>query len=452
MTTSPVIAVVGGGISGMTAAYRLRVALGEGARIDVYEPAGRLGGVLHTVNLGGHRVDVGAEAFITRRPEMLDLLAELGLTDRQRSTMGVRPLVYAGAKLHTLPTPTVNGIPASAESVAGLVDDQTLERIASEPQRPMTWNVGADPSVAEVVASRFGPQVVDRLVDPLLGGVYAGSGATTGLRTAAPAVAKALDEGVGSLLLAARNTLPAPSATGVFGSLQGGYAVLLEELWRGAAAEHRQEPVTAIERDGSGWRVRTHVAARHADAVVMAVPAPRAAEILASVAPQSADAIAAVPVASSVVVALALPADYPLPANSGVLVASGEALHAKAMTFSTNKWGRSDGQTQVVRLSYGRYDDTTARATTDEQLLHWAAADLETVVGVAVPVIESVIARWIDAMPQYGPGHAEVVQRIRGGLPDGIAVAGSYLDGIGVPACVAAATMAAEAIRGRVAP
>ena len=445
-SASPSIAIVGGGISGLTAAYRLRCELGDGARITVYDPAEQLGGILRTITLGEHRIDIGAEAFITRRPEVLDLLEELGLADRRLDTTGARPLIYAGGSLHPLPPRTVNGIPASSSSVVGLVDDETVARIESEPQRDMHWTVGAEPTVADLVSLRFGPQVVERLVDPLLGGVYAGSAATTGLRTAAPGIARALDEGAGSLLAAAQQALPPISATGIFGAIDGGYAVLLEELWRRARAEHRQLAITGIARDGDGWTLTGDAtSADHFDAVIVAVQAPRAAAILDAVAPESAAEARAIPVASSVVVALELPADAEIPANSGVLVASGEALHTKAVTFSTSKWGLRGRNTQVVRLSYGRFGDTVARATSDEQLRHWAVVDLETVLGAPVTPINSALARWIDAMPQYGPGHADVVEAIRAGLPPGITVAGSYLDGIGVPACVASASQAVRA-------
>lgn len=445
-SASPSIAIVGGGISGLTAAYRLRCELGDDARITVYDPAEQLGGILRTIALGEHRIDIGAEAFITRRPEVLDLLEELGLADRRLDTTGARPLIYAGGSLHPLPPRTVNGIPASASSVVGLVDDETVARIESEPQRDMHWTVGAEPTVADLVSLRFGPQVVERLVDPLLGGVYAGSAATTGLRTAAPGIARALDEGAGSLLAAAQQALPPISASGIFGAIDGGYAVLVEELWRRARAEHRQLAITGIARDGDGWALPGDgTSTDRFDAVILAVQAPRAAAILDAVAPESAAAARAIPVASSVVVALELPADAEIPANSGVLVASGEALHTKAVTFSTSKWGLRGRNTQVVRLSYGRFGDTVARATSDEQLRHWAVVDLETVLGAPVTPINSALARWIDAMPQYGPGHADVVEAIRAGLPPGITVAGSYLDGIGVPACVASASQAVRA-------
>ncbi|MGC2656229.1 MAG: FAD-dependent oxidoreductase, partial [Mycobacterium sp.] len=178
--------VVGGGISGLTAAYRLRAAVGDDAVITLLDPADRLGGALRTEHVGGQPMDVGAEAFVVRRPEALALLTELGLADRRVSTTGARPLIYSQGRLHPLPPRTVVGIPSSAESVVGLVDDTTIAQIRDEPARHLHWRVGSDPAVAELVADRFGEQVVARSVDPLLGGVYAGSSATIGLRAAAP--------------------------------------------------------------------------------------------------------------------------------------------------------------------------------------------------------------------------------------------------------------------------
>jgi oxygen-dependent protoporphyrinogen oxidase len=141
-------------------------------------------------------------------------------------------------------------------------------------------------------------------------------------------------------------------------------------------------------------------------------------------------------------VALALPGGTPLPQQSGVLVAAGERLNAKAITMSSRKWGRR-GNVELVRLSFGRYGDDMARNTGDEDLLAWSARDLNTLFGVTVDPVDCHVHRWIDAMPQYGPGHGELVAELRAGLPPTLAVAGGYLDGIGVPACVGTATRAA---------
>lgn len=216
--------IVGGGISGLTAAYRLRAADPD-ADVTLFEPSDRLGGILRTERVGGQSMDVGAEAFVLRRPEMPALLAELGLSGRQLATTGARPLIYSGQSLHPLPTGTVVGIPSSAASMAGLVDEATVARIEAEPGRPLDWRPGADPAVADLVGDRFGDQVVARSVDPILSGVYAGSAASIGLRAAAPGVAVALDRGAACLTDAVRQVLTQAAGAPVFGAVDGGYQV-----------------------------------------------------------------------------------------------------------------------------------------------------------------------------------------------------------------------------------
>jgi oxygen-dependent protoporphyrinogen oxidase len=439
-------AVVGGGISGLVAAYRLRVAAGPDATITVFDPADRLGGVLRTERIGGQPMDVGAEAFVARRPEVPALLAELGLAGRQIGTTGARPLIYSQRRLHPLPTDTVQGIPAQPQALAGLVDDATVSRMLDECTRPFSWRPGADPSVADLVGDRFGEQVVTRSVDPLLAGVYAGSAATIGLRSAAPALAAALDRGARDLTGAVREALPPPLTGSVFGAVAGGYAVLVDELVRRAGIRWAQVAVDGVNRAPRGWELVDDEGQRwHAGAAVLAVPAPQLSRLIDGVAPRTAAAARRIPVASTALVALALPGGTPLPERSGVLVASGEPLHAKAITLSSRKWGLR-GNVELVRLSYGRYGDELARNAGDEDLLSWASQDLATVFGVSVEPVDCHVQRWIDAMPQYGPGHPDLVADLRAGLPATLAVAGGYLDGIGVPACVAAATRAAASL------
>lgn len=440
--------VVGGGISGLTAAYRLRVAAGEDANITLFDPADRLGGVLRTERLGGQPIDVGAEAFVLRRPEVPALLAELGLSGRQLATTGARPLIYSQQQLHRLPADTIVGIPSSATSMAGLVDDATVEQISCEPTRPLSWRAGSDPAVADLVADRFGEQVVARSVDPLLGGVYAGSAATIGIRAAAPAVATALDGGAANLIDAVRQGLTAVTSGPVFGALAGGYTVLVDELASRSRVQWVQAAVEKIERAESGWALRDDTGARWpADAVILAVPASRLARLVDGIAARSAAAARRIASASSVIVALAVPGNTPFPEASGVLVASGERLRAKAITLSSQKWGLR-GDVQFLRLSFGRFGEDEAVSASDDELLGWAVADLATAFGVAVDPVDACVRRWIDTMPQYGPGHADVVAEVRAGLPPTLAVAGSYLDGIGVPACVEAAGRAVISVIG----
>lgn len=443
--------VVGGGISGLTAAYRLRVAAGDDAVITLLDPAPRLGGILRTEPVGGVPMDLGAEAFVLRRPELPALLSELNLTGRQRVSTGARPLIYSRGRLHPLPTGTVVGIPSSAASMAGLVDEATLARIDAEPRRPLHWRPGSDPAVADLVGDRFGEQVVSRSVDPLLSGVYAGSAATIGLRAAAPTVAAALDRGAASLTDAVRRALPPATGAPVFGALDGGYRVLVDELVARARPQRVRAAAARLEPAGPGWAVVDDAGARrHADAVILAVPAREVARLLAGIAPRSAAAAGRVVAASSVVLALAVPGDTAFPDCSGVLVATGEWLRAKAITLSSKKWGtRAD--VQLLRLSFGRFGDQVAARTPDEELRGWALADLAAVFGLDVRPVDMRVQRWLDAMPQYGPGHAELVGELRAGLPPTLAVAGGYLDGIGVPACVGAAGRAVEALQAEVA-
>jgi oxygen-dependent protoporphyrinogen oxidase len=445
--------IVGGGISGLTAAYRLRAAAdraGQGATITLFDPGEKLGGILRTERVGGQPMDLGAEAFVLRRPEMPALLAELDLSARQLVTTGARPLIYSQQTLHPLPADTVAGIPSSAASVAGLVDDATVARIEAEPSRPLSWQPGSDPAVADLVAERFGEQTVARSVDPLLSGVYAGSAATIGLRAGAPSVAAALDRGAASLTDAVRQGLPPAGGGPVFGALDGGYQVLVDELVRRSRLRWLPAGVERLERDGRGWALLDDAGARRpADAVILAVPAPRLARLVQQVAPRSSAAAGRIASASSVVVALAVPADTPFPQNSGVLMASGEPLHAKAITLSSQKWG-ARGDLQLLRLSFGRFGDapeSSAGTASDDELVAWAVEDLAAVFGLAVDPVDVRVQRWIDAMPQYGPGHADLVAEVRAGLPPTLAVAGSYLDGIGVPACIAAAGKAVTSVR-----
>ena len=442
--------VVGGGISGLAAAYRIRALAGPAATIKVFDPADRLGGVLRTETLAGQTMDIGAEAFIARRPEVPALLAELGLADRQISPTGVRTTIYSQGRLHPLPAGTVNGIPGSAAALSGLIDAATAARIAAEPERPLHWQPGSDPAVGALVADRFGDQVVTRSLDPMLSGVYAGSAKTIGIRAAVPTIAAALDAGAASLTEAVRRALPSATAGPVFGAVDGGYQVLLDELITRSGLQWVQAAVTGIAPDRAGWTLSDGSGAQwHTDAVVVAVAAPHAATLLNGIAPRSAAAAARVPIASAAVLALALPAGTPFPPQSGVLVATGEALHSKAITLSTRKWGNRSagrGQAELLRLSFGRFGDTLARSVSDEDLLAWALEDLDTVFGIRAEPVGVLVHRWIDALPQYGPGHGALAADVRADLPPGVAITGNYLDGVGVPACVAAAGAAAARV------
>lgn len=441
------IAVVGAGISGLVAAYRLRTALGPGLELVLVEQSERVGGILRTGQVAGEPLDLGAEAFVGRRPEIPALLTELGIGEQLVYPAGRRPLIWSGGRAHPLPERTLMGIPAAPEAMAGLVDEATLARIADEPTRPLHWVRGGDMAVADLVAARFGEQVVRRSVDPLLGGVYAGLANSIGVRAALPPLAAALDRGAASLSQAVAEALPPPSTAPVFAGLRDGYRGLLDALR--AAARPGLETGTAaknLERTPTGWRLDP---VGEVDAVILATPAPVTAALLAPLAPAAAAAAAGIELSSSVVVALALPADTALPDNSGILVATGESVRAKAFTLSSRKWPHlAERGVALVRASFGRFGDDSVLARTDAELAAAAVEDLSTVTGLDLAPSDAVVQRWRGGLPQYAPGHTERVAAIESalaGLP-GLAVAGAYLHGVGVPACAASGTAAAERI------
>lgn len=448
MTRGPIrAAVVGGGITGLVAAYRLRSELGPDALITIVEASARLGGSLRTIDLGGGPVDVGAEAFIGRRPEVPALMDELGLTDQLVHPAGKRPLIYADGRVHPLPAGTLMGIPSVASSMQGLVDADTVSAIAREPETGLDWDRHGDVSVAELVGGRFGEHVLRRSVDPLLGGVYSGLSDSIGVRAALPVLAAALDAGATSLTEAVSRALPPPSSGPVFGALRGGYGVLVDALIAAAGARILTDTtVTGLCGERKGWRVEP---VGHVDVVVLAVPAPSLAAILADVLPDAAESASEIELASSVVVSMALAPGSELPDNSGVLVATDAGLSVKAFTLSSRKWPHlGDRDAPVLRASLGRFGDDAVLALTDEQLVETAVRDLDTVVGVNRPPTSTYVQRWRGGLPQYAPGHLDRVARIEAqvrALP-GVAVAGAWSHGVGVPACVASATGAAAAV------
>lgn len=458
------VAVVGGGVAGLAAAHRLRVLLGPAAEVVLLEASGDVGGVLRTAELAGRPLDVGAEAFLARRPEVPALLAELGLSDRLVHPSRAVAAVVADGRLHPLPRRTVMGVPATAAAVADLLSPAGRDRAAA-PRR-VSWAAGSDTTVAELVGSALGAEVVARSVDPLLGGVYSGSAASLGVRAAVPALAAALDRaGAASggdeldLLAAVADALPArPDPGPVFGAVVGGYRVLLDALLAAAGAEVRlRSTVTGLARTAAGWQLVVTGAdggrgALDVDAVVLAVPAPALRRLLAGPVPAAAAEAAGVELGSSVVVALAYrAADVAgvLPATSGALVATGERLHAKAFTHSSRKWSHlDDGATVLLRASLGRFGDTAALDRDDADLVRLVRSDLAELHGLDAAPVDSVVARWGGGLPQYAPGHLERVGRLLAAVAaePGLAVAGSLLHGVGVPATIGSARAAAERV------
>ncbi|WP_297009218.1 protoporphyrinogen oxidase [uncultured Corynebacterium sp.] len=453
--TSPTIAVIGGGVSGLTAARTLRRNLGPAADILILEAYDRLGGKLKTVDFADGPVDMGAEAFLTRRTGLTALVDELGLSDDLRVPSGLRSCFYVDGRLVDAPARTVMGIPARGADVAGIVSADTAARIDAESTAdPIAWAPGDDVNVGALVRSRYGADAVARLVSPMLGGVYSASADALGLRATVPALARSFDDlassgaqvrlstAVDRLLveredaaraLAAEGGKPAPA----FNSFAHGYRSLVRALAEDADADIRlNTQVESVNR----WQGRFWLEpVGEVDAVVVATPAPTAAVLLGDVAPEAGDLLSGVELASSAVVGMRFDTDAGLPRTSGVLLGTdAPGVHAKAFTFSSRKWPHlADRGGAFVRASFGTLADASLVDADDRTLIGYAVEDLATVSGFTARPVETFVQRWWGGLPSYGVEHLDRIAAVRDSLAQHprVALAGAALQGVGVPAC-----------------
>lgn len=447
--------VVGGGMAGLAAAVELRR---QGAAVTVLEATERLGGVVHATEVGGVLVDAGADAMLRRAPEGVALAAWAGLEVVAPETTAAHVLTPRG--LRPLPGRTLLGVPGALRPLAasGVLGVAGLARVASDrcrPGRPLLPADGPDTSVARLVCDRLGPQVLDRLVDPLLGGVYAGRSELLSARATLPQLAPALT-GTASLVRAVAAALPAPDplAGSPFGGVRGGMGLLPPALGAALRADGADvrlgARVTDLRRTPGGWEVRTAAGALAADVVVLALPAAPAARLLAPHLPHAAADLAAVETASVALVTLVL--DGPVPGSgSGYLVPPSAGRAVKAVTATSRKWGHLAAGPGVLRASLGRYGDAAVLQRDDDELVALVRSEVGDVLGPLPAVRATRVTRWGGALPQYAPGHVERVARLRAAVATlpGLAVAGASYDGVGVPTVVRTGQRAArEALAG----
>lgn len=448
------VVVVGAGVAGLVAARDLAAA---GHRVTVLEATDRVGGKLRRESVGGITVDVGAEAMLNRRPEGVDLARGLGLAVEHPAIASSR--IWSRGALRPLPR-SLMGVPLDLDALAasGVLSDEGLAAARREPALARALEpLPEDVTVGDLVDRRFGPEVTDRLVEPLLGGVYAGQARRISARAAVPQLVAMAERGsVLEQAPAAPTTYDLP----VFAGLPGGMAGLTDALAAGVDVR-LGTTVRELARTPDGFRLVTGPTTVPeellADAVVLATPAAPAARLLAEVAPVAASELATIETASVVVVTFAFrAADAPALAatdSSGFLVPPVEALRIKAATFSFAKWGwvRAAGEgLLLLRTSLGRHGEEVALQATDEELVSWSRADLAAVTGLAAEPVDTHVQRWGGGLPQYALGHVDRVARIRAAVAavPGLAVCGASYDGVGIPAVIASAHRAVAQITG----
>jgi protoporphyrinogen/coproporphyrinogen III oxidase len=475
---TPHVVIVGGGIAGLAAAFFLK---DEPVRVTVLEGAPRLGGKLSASDVAGVAMDEGAEALLARRPEGIELIKAAGLGADLVPAGVTASAIYTRGAMRALPRRQFMGVPADPDELAasGVLSADGVARARQETVPPP--GQAADVSVTEYIGSRLGIEVVDRLVDPLLGGVYAGRSAdlsfsaTLGPLAAATPGHATLTEAVASLLPpppvydnskktgagagpgeggAPDPAKPAP----VFVTLTTGLGGVPAAVAKASGADVRtRATVRALRRTQTGWRLTIGSAADpeylDADAVILATPAAPAARLLKDAAADAAAQLADIPYASMAIVTLAFPAaalfsgQSPAQQRSGYLVPAVDGRAVKAVTFSTIKWPHLAAQApvHVIRCSVGRSGDVAVLQRDDKELAALAAAELAAAIGAPREPVDYRVTRWGGGLPQYNVGHLDRVARIRAAVArqPGLAVAGAAYDGVGIPACIATARSAA---------
>lgn len=439
------IAVVGGGVSGLAAAWELSA--DPGIEVTVLEADDRFGGKIRTSPFAGRMVDEGADAFLRRVPDALRLCAEIGLDDLISPSHGTACVWIDGA-LRPLPGGLVLGVPARFDELeaSGILTHWGVARARTEPDLDGEPLVG-DTSIGDLICRRYGNEVAQRLVGPLLGGINAGSIDEMSLDAVVPQLAAAAHRSR-SLTTALAESLPAPGSgppEPVFAAPAGGMQALVDEL------------VDALGRRNVALRSGATVdELPDADGVVLTTPAAVTARLLAGRSELAAATLASITYASVVFTTLAFRRDD-IPGDldaSGFLVPRDAGLAITAASWSSTKWERLAGDPVILRVSMGHADDHAAIELDDDEVLARIAHDLRVTMGIGASPVEHRIARYRDGFPQYAVGHLDRIADLEAALlvdaPE-LAVCGMAHRGVGIPACIREARSAAAALRLRLA-
>lgn len=443
------VVVVGGGVAGLVAAWE---ASRSGADVLVLEGSPQVGGMLRTSNVAGLAVDVGAEAMLARRPEGLALAEDLGV-DLVHPT-GARSRIWSRGALRPMPR-SLMGVPFDLDELAAsqILSEEGMARARAEADTEVT----DDLSVGDLLAGRLGDELVDRLAEPLLGGVYAGHARELSTAAAVPQLLAMARRG--SLLDQAAAVTPSDAP--VFAAVPGGMGRLPHLLVEAGSFDVRTgATVRDLRRAGPAWELTVGSAATPevvtAQRIVLATPAAPTARLLADVAPDAARHLAAIESASVAVITHAFRAvDIPDPLFdvSGFLVPPVEGRAIKASTFAFAKWGwvrDLDPDLVVLRTSMGRHRQESTLQAPDEALVARSLAELADLAHITATPVDSHVQRWGGGLPQYAVGHVDRIARVRDDLAavSGLAVCGAAYDGVGIPAVIGSARRAAAQVLG----
>jgi len=450
--TEPVV-VIGAGITGLAAAHDLRQ---QGRDVVVLEASDRIGGKIAGGPVDGSAlpfdVDMAADGFLAREPEMTDLCIELGLEDKLTSPRRGGAFMWVDGALHRIP-PGVLGAPLDPEAVAasGIVSAAAVTALEQALTADLPPLVG-DASVGDVLRPRVGDEVFERLVDPLLGGINAGNADNMSIRAGAATLANAAAKG-GPFVDALRAHAAAAAGGGpVFHGIEGGSQTIIDALTDELGDHiHTSAEVFDIERDSNGWIVRTDDEAHTTANVILTTPGWVSAGLLAPLAPEAAAVLAGLHYSDAVLVTFVVESsqiEHPLD-GAGFLVPRDQGLLMTACSIASYKWAHyDDGTHTILRVSAGRTDDRRWLDLTHDELTAQLRCELEETIGLrgssAVRVSE-----WRRCLPQYRPGHLDRCDEIDEWLTRdmaGLFVAGAAMRGLGLPACVRQGRAAAQRV------
>ena len=453
------IAIIGGGIAGLSAAYYLEKARRSGAALDwiLFEKSDRLGGVIHTEYLDGFVLEAGPDSFLSIKPEAAELCRELGLGSEIIRSNDFQRKTYILVKGRLVPIPDglqfmvpTRVLPMMTTSIFSW---GTKMRLARE-RSIVPENREQDESVADFVRRHFGPEMVERVAEPLLAGVYGGNANSLSVRAVLPRFVE-MERQHGSLVratLEARRTQTNGAPQPLFTSLRDGMQQLVDKLVASLPAWQLRTklPAASIARTGNEWNVSTSETSENYDEVILAVPAPFAGALLLKISPHAASLLANLQYTSSAAVLLAYDKGS-LPPGFGFLVPASEGRKLLACTFVHNKFShRAPAGAALLRcfFSSSRYPELLNRR--EEDLKGFALQELKDILGLDATPKFIKAYRWRYGLPQYETGHLERAAEIETQLAQlpGLQLIGNSLRGIGVPDCIKSAKQAVDKVAG----